>query len=67
MARRRRRQSAAPFSTVLLLVVAFVAGLVMLYFFTAGISLIEIDRMLQEFLRSRWDLLALSALASVRS
>jgi hypothetical protein len=47
--------------------VAFVAGLVMLYFFTAGISLTEIDRMLQEFLRSRWDVLALSALASVRS
>ena len=67
MVRRRRRQSAAPFSTVLLVVVAFVAGLGMLYFFTRGISLIEIDHMLQEFLQSRWDVLALSALASVRS
>jgi hypothetical protein len=47
--------------------VAFASGLAMLYFFTAGISLTEIDRMLQEFLRSRWDVLALPALASVRS
>lgn len=55
MSRRRRRNT--PVSTILLVVVAFVAGLTMLYLFTRGIGLTEIRRIVEEVFRSRWGIL----------
>lgn len=58
MPRRGRKKRKDPLATALLVGLTVVAGIVLLYLFTNGIGLREIEQLMRDLLTSRWDVVA---------